>query len=268
MTLGAGELTSLAFCWKLERRDGAGLGLTSHDRALTIAETTYRPSPAITPAAVRLRAGLEPQRGEVEGVLSNAALSEADLTAGRWDGARVSLFAVDWEDPDGEQLSLAGGGLGPVTIKDGGFAAELVGAADALAAPVCPETSPECRAELGDRLCRVDLAGRREMFAVVAIDGAELALDRAVDQRFLLGEACMVDGENGGWRSRVIAVAADKVVLRDVPLFAVAAGCRVRLTEGCDKRFSTCRARFANSANFRGEPHLPGNDLLTRYPGG
>jgi uncharacterized phage protein (TIGR02218 family) len=45
------------------------------------------------------------------------------------------------------------------------------------------------------------------------------------------------------------------------------AGVRVRLTEGCDKRFETCRVRFANSVNFRGEPHLPGNDLLTRYPG-
>jgi uncharacterized phage protein (TIGR02218 family) len=37
--------------------------------------------------------------------------------------------------------------------------------------------------------------------------------------------------------------------------------------EGCDKRLETCRDRFANTLNFRGEPHLPGNDLLTRYPG-
>ena len=268
MMLGAGGLTSLAFCWTLERRDGAGLGLTSHDQALVIAGTRYRPSPAITPAAVRLRAGLEPQRGEVEGALSDAALSERDLEAGRWDGARVALFAVDWEVPDGEQVKLVGGGLGPVSIKDNGFAAELVGAADALAAPVCPETSPECRAELGDRLCRVDLAGRREMFAVTTYGGGTIGFDRVVDARFLFGEALILDGENGGWRSRIIAVAANAVVLRDVPLFAVIAGCRVRLTEGCDKRFTTCRARFANSANFRGEPHLPGNDLLTRYPGG
>jgi uncharacterized phage protein (TIGR02218 family) len=267
MTLGQGELCSLAFCWTLERRDGAGLGLTSHDRALMIGGTSYRPSPGITPAAVRLRSGLEPQGGEVEGALSDAALSARDLEAGRWDGARVSLFAVDWQQPDGEQLKLVGGGLGPVTIKDGAFAAELVGAADALSAPVCPETSPECRAELGDRSCRVDLAGRREAFAVVEAEGERLIFDRLVDERFLFGEACMLDGANGGWRSRVIAVAGREVVLRDVPLFAMPAGVRVRLTEGCDKRFETCRARFANSANFRGEPHLPGNDLLTRYPG-
>ena len=106
------------------------------------------------------------------------------------------------------------------------------------------------------------------MFDVSGDNGGVLALDRAVDARVLFGEACLIDGENAGWRSRIIAVAANAVVLRDVPLFAVTTGCRVRLTEGCDKRFATCGARFANSANFRGEPHLPGNDLLTRYPGG
>ena len=77
----------------------------------------------------------------------------------------------------------------------------------------------------------------------------------------------MIDGANGGWRSRVIAVDGNAVVLRDVASFAIASGVRVRLSEGCDKRFTTCRERFANGANFRGEPHLPGNDLLTRYPG-
>lgn len=43
---------------------------------------------------------------------------------------------------------------------------------------------------------------------------------------------------------------------------------RVRLRAGCDKRLETCATRFANAANFRGEAHLPGFDLLTRYPGG
>lgn len=267
MTLGEGELCTLAFCWTLERRDGAGLGLTSHDQALMIGGTSYRPSPAITPAAVRLRSGLEPQGGEVEGALSNAALSARDLETGRWDGARVFLFAVDWQQPEGAPLPLVGGRLGPVSIKDGAFAAELVGAAEALAAPVCPETSPECRAELGDRSCRVDMAGRRETFVVAAAEGERVTFERGIGERFLYGEACVLDGENGGWRSRVIAIADEAAVLRDVPLFAIPPGIRVRLTEGCDKRFETCRSRFANSVNFRGEPHLPGNDLLTRYPG-
>ena len=58
------------------------------------------------------------------------------------------------------------------------------------------------------------------------------------------------------------------MTLRDPPRIAIEAGARLWLTEGCDKRFETCWSRFANAINFRGEPHLPGNDLLTRYPGG
>ena len=57
------------------------------------------------------------------------------------------------------------------------------------------------------------------------------------------------------------------MTLRRVPRFE-GVGARVELIEGCDKSLATCAARFANALNFRGEPYLPGMDLLTRYPGG
>jgi uncharacterized phage protein (TIGR02218 family) len=34
---------------------------------------------------------------------------------------------------------------------------------------------------------------------------------------------------------------------------------------GCDKRLETCAGRFANAVNFRGFPHIPGNDAVIRY---
>ena len=65
----------------------------------------------------------------------------------------------------------------------------------------------------------------------------------------------------------ILSSSGTVVGLRDVPRAPVEIGCRVELREGCDKRFATCVSRFANGVNFRGEPHLPGTDLLTRYPG-
>jgi len=38
------------------------------------------------------------------------------------------------------------------------------------------------------------------------------------------------------------------------------------VTAGCDKRFATCHDRFNNIVNFRGFPHIPGNDFVMRYP--
>jgi uncharacterized phage protein (TIGR02218 family) len=38
------------------------------------------------------------------------------------------------------------------------------------------------------------------------------------------------------------------------------------VTVGCDKSHETCRARFDNVLNFRGFPHMPGNDFVVRVP--
>ena len=59
----------------------------------------------------------------------------------------------------------------------------------------------------------------------------------------------------------------NRLWLSAAPAFAVAPGTLLELVEGCDKRLETCLSRFGNVANFRGEPFLPGIDLLTRYPG-
>ena len=40
------------------------------------------------------------------------------------------------------------------------------------------------------------------------------------------------------------------------------------VTAGCNKQFETCRLKFANGNNFRGLPHMPGNDYVTRNPTG
>ena len=35
---------------------------------------------------------------------------------------------------------------------------------------------------------------------------------------------------------------------------------------GRDKRLDTCVDRFVNVLNFRGEPYVPGADLMMSYP--
>jgi uncharacterized phage protein (TIGR02218 family) len=46
----------------------------------------------------------------------------------------------------------------------------------------------------------------------------------------------------------------------------VAAGDSFTVTAGCDKQFQTCHDRFNNVVNFRGFPHIPGNDFVISYP--
>ncbi len=267
MSLLDGELTTVAFCWRLERRDGAGVALTSHDRPLVRAGVRYEPAPGITPASIRAELGLEARASEISGSLSSAAISEVDLAAGRWDGAALRLVAIDWQTPDDGELELLNGELGQVVGKDGAFETELLGVAAKLERPACPLTSPECRAELGDPSCRVDMAGRRLRAKVTSSATYLVTIDQPVDDRFQYGQIRFLSGPANGERRTILSVDGQQLALRSAPAGEIEAGTPVELTEGCDKRLATCSARFNNTANFRGEPHLPGNDLLTRYPG-
>ncbi len=262
------DLTTLALCWRIERSDGIALGLTAHDRDLVIDGNLYRASPGMTPSAIKRGDGADASGIEVAGHLSASAIREGDLIGGRWDGARVAVFAVDWTDPS-QRVALGGGAIGAVETRDGAFSAELRGAGALLDAPMSEETSPTCRATLGDARCRVAMAGRRSFARVVAVDDEVVTLDVAEPHANGWGEGRLrwLGGANCGCEDAVALSDGASVTLRALPRFAVAAGDRVEMIEGCDKTLATCAGRFANAVNFRGEPYLPGVDLLTRYPG-
>jgi len=260
-------LSTLALTWRIERRDGIAIGLTSHDRDLVIDGFVHRAAPGMTPSAIRRSADLDADTMDVTGALGGAAITEADLIAGRWDGARVVAHVVDW-DSGAVIAELGEGRIGQVELRDGSFTAELAGIGALLDRPVCEATSPECRAELGDARCRVAMAGRRRFARVTAITDAVLTVDAVepVANAYGNGLLRLIGGSNSGLESAIAASSGATLILRAPPRSAPA-GALVELVEGCDKSIATCAGRFANAANFRGEPYLPGIDLLTRYPG-
>lgn len=263
------ELSGLAFCWRLDRRDGVSVGLTSHDRELVVDGFVYQAAPGMLPSAISIGSGLEVDSMDVKGALTADIISAADLEAGRWDGAAVRLYLTDWSAPGEMWLQLAGGELGTVERQGQAFSAELRGKVAMLDGPVAPETSPDCRAELGDRDCRIDISRHRRIVRVASVDGEHVvaAGGGLAAHAYAFGRWRWLTGPNSGLVQMVLASDGASVTLADAPAFVVEAGTLAELVEGCDKRLETCAGRFGNVLNFRGEPHLPGNDLLTRYPG-
>jgi uncharacterized phage protein (TIGR02218 family) len=220
------------------------------------------------PSAVSVSDGFDADNVDVRGALTGDAITAEDLKAGRWDGAAVAIFMTDWAAPGAELLHVARGTLGEVGLVGDGFTAELKGPTAALDAPVVEQTSPECRAALGDKRCRVDMGARVRLARVTAVLSEQVVgVDAAEPSVNAYGHGRLrwIGGRNSGLVSDVRASAGNEVTLREAPVFAPAAGDLVELSEGCDRRFETCVARFGNGVNFRGEPHLPGMDLLTRY---
>lgn len=260
------DLMTLAFCWRLARRDGIMIGLTSHDRDLVMGGLHYRATPGMMPSAIERSAALDPDRVDLTGVLTSDAISADDLAAGRWDGAQLRLYAVDWQAPDAAPLLLVTGSLGAVQMAGERFEVELSGPASALEARLVDVTSPSCRAALGDKACRVDLAGRTISVSVSAQVESRLTVQSAlVPGVYAYGQLRWASGANAGLSSFILSNDATSVTLGEAPRLPVLPGDRAMITEGCDRRFATCTGRFANALNFRGEPHLPGNDVLTRY---
>ncbi|HEX8445130.1 MAG TPA: DUF2163 domain-containing protein [Sphingomonas sp.] len=264
------QLTRVAFCWRLDRRDGVSLGFTGHDRDLEVDGLRYAAAPGMVPSAVTRSEGFAVESLDISGALTDDRIAAADLDAGRWDGAAVRLFAIDWGDPDAVPVPLARGEIGDVDRRDAAFEAELRGPTAVLERPVVERTSPECRADLGDARCRVDMAGLIRVIRITAVVDAQtvmVAAGEPVANGWGGGRARWLEGPGAGLSIGIARSAGAMLVLRDPPRWPVAAGDRILLTEGCDRSLATCATRFGNAVNFRGEPHLPGNDLLTRYPG-
>ncbi len=264
----AGPVTSVAYGWRLERGDGVAMGFTSHDRDVTIDGVLLRASPGMVPSSIVESIGLETDGLEVGGALTSSAITREDLASGRWDAARLEVFLFDWSEPTAGKRILAVGELGAVSYSSEAFETELLGLTRQLDRPVVPQTSPSCRASFCDAACGLNILRFRHVRTVATSDNENITLDSPVATDMLsYGKLRWMDGANTGQAADIIANSASVVTLVRFPHFAVGTGARIALTEGCDKRLETCATRFGNAINFRGEPHLPGNDLLTRYPG-
>ena len=182
-------------CWRLERRDGLIVALTDHDSVLIFGGHDYQPGAVLNAARFENAGGLRPGRASADGALSASAITDDDLAAGLWAGARVFVYRIDWQVPE-HGILIWTGFLSEVTRSGDRFEADLISLKAELERPVGRVVSRRCDARFGDARCGLS-----------ALPG-----------------------------------------------------------QSCDKRFETCRDVFANAVNFRGFPHLPGQDFVLSGP--
>lgn len=269
----ASEHTTLALCWRIVRSDGVALGFTTHDVPIDHDGLRHAPAPGMIPSAIAQSGGLDAETMDIGGALAADAMTANDLASGRYDDAAVTVFMIDWRVPDAGTLLLARGTLGSIECRSdsagGSYTAELLGPTSGLDAITVETCSPDCRAELGDRRCRVDLAPLTLLARAAQSPTRDtVVVSGVVDpQRFANGRLRPLGGANAGIDRRICALDGNRLILFEALPFALADDTRIELREGCDKRLATCGDRFANAINFRGEPHVPGTDMLTRFPG-
>lgn len=265
-TFFATELEGVATFWRILRKDGVTLGFTSHDRALYFEGLHHRAAPGMVPSAIRKSSSLTSDSAEVQGVLSASSIRSKDLRAGRYDGAVIQIGAIDWESLD--SVLLYHGTLGRITEEGNAFNAELVSAKSAFEDDLVPRTSPSCRAQFCGKGCNLSGLNFTTVHRVTLFDAEQnlAAFGQLDGALYVGGELRWLDGPDTGQRNEIMDHTADGLVLASPVDPDTTIGTRALLKEGCDHTLATCHSRFANAVNFRGEPFLPGNDLIARYP--
>ncbi len=270
----SGTVTTLCRCWRLQRRDGQVFGFTDHDRNISFGGVLYEAGSGLSAGEIEQRAGLNADSQQVSGALVSGRITEADIRADRYDGARIESFLVNWSDPQ-ERLLERISTLGEIIREDGHFRAELRGAAAALDQTTGRRFSRVCDADLGDTHCGINL--QLALWTAIGavsevIDDLNLrvsGIDGFPVNHFTGGRMALASGANSGAvlgiSGHFPGVGGSVLSLWKLPAFPVSQGDVFSITAGCDKRFSTCRDRFANSRNFRGFPHIPGNDFALGY---
>ena len=265
-TYFSNELEGVANFWRVFRQDGVALGFTSHDRDIVIDGLTHRAAPGIAPSAIRRDISLSSDSAEVEGVLSHDSICEDDLAAGLFDDASVEIGAVDWET--GVSSTLYSGSIGNVENHHNAFSAELRSAKVLLERDLVPRTSPTCRAEFCGKGCNLSAAQFTSVLPLNAIDWEtnSVTFMGLIAPDYIDGEIRFLDGPQTGLTFGVVDIIGSAFALDRQLANNLEVGTMAIVRQGCDHTLATCQNRFGNSINFRGEPYLPGNDLLSRYP--
>jgi uncharacterized phage protein (TIGR02218 family) len=353
----------MATCWLAVLPSGTSYGFTDHDKDIVVSgwsapdnilHKTYAAASGFTAKSIATSDALNVDNTDAEGVLVSPAITEADLLAGRWDGARIYIFKINWADVTMGPLYQRVGFLGEVSTGRVAFKAELRGLMQRYTGSLCELTSPSCRADLGDTRCAKDLTtftatgtltgvaadnttlydtGRAESgpgggVAITGITNAnpgvvtmtddslhlvegqavtisgvggmtpvnavtiarnpsgvtfELGVDTtdtgdypaytsggtvtplgSATGYFDFGKIAFTGGLNNGLSREIKAYVPGQITLY-LPLpYLAAIGDTYSIVAGCDKSFATCRDRFDNVVNFRGEPYVPGVDKMVQ----
>ena len=266
--------TTLSWCWRVSRSDGVALGFTDHDRALSFDGTVFEPESGFAASEIRAGSDLAVDAQDATGVLTSDRITETDILEGRWDNAAVELWRVNWADTS-QRVLLRRGAVGQIRRGRMAFVAEVRSLAHVLGQTVGRTFQSGCDARLGDARCGIDLENP-------IYKGTGVVMDMLRDRAFMAsglagfeagwftsGTLTWTSGANAARITEVLSHGIDgsitSLTLLEAPVRAIAEGDSFIARAGCDKRIVTCSAKFANVANFRGFPNIPGQDAVLRY---
>jgi uncharacterized phage protein (TIGR02218 family) len=274
--------TTLARCLRIERQDGKVVAFTEHGVDLLIDSINYQSAAGYTPTAISMQDKGNINTVDVEGILHVAGVSREDIAAGLFDGARIFVFEVNYENISQGILPLMSGFWGECQLYDNHYVTEFKSLSQVLQQTLGELYSTHCRAQLGDTCCGVKLDAFALEGTVTVIKNAHEFTAQAFDQPhqyFQYGLITWQQGNNACLSMEIQSFHSSKPqneqaeeipnstfqLVQPMP-DSIEIGDIFQAVPGCNKSFTMCKARFNNVVNFRGEPFIPGIDRMLKTP--
>ncbi len=255
-----GDVTTLALCWKLTLKNGTILTFTDHDVDLLFDALTYKATTGFSSSGVPSNVDMKVNSIDVQSFIDDVYIKEEDLLAGIYDNARVEVFRVNWANPSDGAIVLQVGRIGDIDIQGQVFVAEVRGRLQFLKKNAGKVYSPNCRADLGDSDCGINLGTYEHTGSVVGVTDNRTFTTSALgeaDNYFARGIIEWTSGGNNGLRMEVKSNVSTTLTLILNALFAVQVSDTFKIYPGCNKSSTTCKNTYSNLVNFRGEPFIP-----------
>jgi len=266
------DLTTIAYMVKISCINGNVIGLTSHDKDLKIDNVIYKADGALSfIGSIENINNLDGKDLNVEGVLDSDLINEDDIKAGVYDNARIDIFICNWKDLSQGVLKLRRGWIGDISILNGSYKASFLPFKEMLNKKIGETYTPECRFDLGDDNCLIDCNAYKTTGSVTSIIDDRKFVDNKCTKEtgyYKNAKLTWISGDNIGVISDVHdwdKTSQEFTLWLNSP-YQIKNGDEYEVIAGCDKRFSTCKSKFNNSANFGGFPHLPGIGKILQYP--
>lgn len=268
-------LTTTCQCWAVTRQDGIEMGFTDHDRNLSFDDILFRADTGLSAKALQQTTGLSVDNTEAMGALSDVSITEMDIEAGRYDGAEVRAWIVNWQDVAQRQLQFRGT-IGEIKRMAGAFEAELRGLTDRLNMPQGRVFQRTDSTLLGDDGSSFDLTTPgffADVSPVEIVDRRVFHFDVLSGFQpgwFVNGTLRVLSGQGAGLAGlikRDRMEGARRIIELWQPLRAdLGLAPEIRLLAGFDGQAETARLKFANLNNFQGFPDIPGDDWSITDP--
>lgn len=285
--------TTLAMLWKVVRADATIFGFTTHDEDITYNDgtntVTYAAGSGMTNTANASKSDGSVDNLEVTGFLQSDSITEADVRSGLWDNAVISIYVVNYNDLTMGDIKLRSGTTGEIKMGNGVFTAEIRGLTQQLTTVIGQLYGPLCRAELFSNpgmsgssgfeaaidatshyFCMLNAASFRQSGSVMSSPNAVTIIPNGgltgASGYFSDGIIHFTSGVLNNYYFEIKNWDGTRLTMY-LPLpYMPSATDTFTIEPGCNKTTSDCFTKFNNIVNFRGEPFIPGNDLVLLYP--